>query len=139
MRPTSKKTVIKMREEYERTIRKTATENLKRKFPDRPWIEDATSAWVSRKDLEGLLNANNADGLRIYYGVHNTSTNSNPRNDFNGLHSLLFVATKDSADPQNPTTETSVDQLDDAGTGDEEPTDYEGAAGTDVLLCPPIC
>ena len=139
MRPTSKKTVTKMRDEYERTIRKASTENLKRKFPDRPWIQDAASAWVSRKDLEALLNANNADGLRIYYGVHHLSTNSNPRNDFNGLHSLIFVATKDSSDPQNPTTETSVDQLEETGTDDAEPTGYEGAAGTDVLLCPPIC
>ena len=32
MQPTSKKTVMKMREAYERTIRKSSTENLKKKF-----------------------------------------------------------------------------------------------------------
>ena len=140
MRPTSKKTVNKMRDEYEKVIRKTANENLKRRFPDRPGIQDASSGWVSRKDLEALLKANNADGLRIYYGVHHASTNTDINRDQHGLHNLIFVATKDSANPENPTPETSVDQLEDTtGTGEEEPTDYEGAAGTNILLCPPIC
>ena len=142
MQPTSKKTVMKMREAYERTIRKTSTENLKKKFADRPWIEEASSTWVSRKELEALLNANSADGLRIYYGCHHESTHSDPKLDYHGLHNLIFVATKDSVDAQNPSTETSVDQLRDiAVTGDTsaEPTDYEGSAGDVTTLCPPSC
>lgn len=138
MQPRSKKTVMKMREAYERTIRKTSTENLKRKFPERPGIEDAASTWISRKDLEALLNANNADGLRIYYGCHHQSTHADPNLDHNGLHNLIFVATKDSNDPQNPTPQTSVDQLSDTAD-DEEPTDFEGSAAADGLLCPPLC
>lgn len=126
-----------MREAYERTIRKTSTENLRRTFPDKPWIEEAASTWISRKDLETLLNANNADGLRIYYGCHHQSTHQDPRQDYNGLHNLIFVATKDSADPQNPSPQTSVDQLsDDKG---DTPPDFEGSAATDGLLCPPFC
>lgn len=126
-----------MREAYERTIRKLSTQNLKKTFPDRPLIEDASSTWISRKDLEALLNANNADGLRIYYGCHYQSTHDDPKLDYNGLHNLIFVATKDSTDPDNPTPQTSVDQLsDDKG---DEPTDFEGSAAADGLLCPPLC
>ncbi len=148
MQPTSKKTVMKMREAYERTIRKTSTENLKKKFADRPWLEEASSTWVSRKELEALLNANSADGLRIYYGCHHESTHSDPKLDYNGLHNLIFVATKDSVNAQNPSTETSVDQLRDiavtgvsgtVGLTDVEPTDYAGNAGELTPLCPPNC
>ena len=142
MQPTSKKTVMKMREAYERTIRKSSTENLKKKFADRPWIEEASSTWISRKELEALLNANNADGLRIYYGCHHERTHNDPKLDYHGLHNLIFVATKDSVDAQNPSTETSVDQLRDiAVTGDTsaELTDYEDSAGDLTQLCPPSC
>jgi hypothetical protein len=142
MRPTSKATVMKMREAYDNTIRKTSTENLKQKFPERPWIEEASSAWVSRRELEELLNANHADGLRIYYGCHYQSTNKVPVLDYNGLHNIIFVATKDSLDPENPATQTSVDQLQDYATANsstEEPTDYEGNAGEFTQLCPPNC
>lgn len=142
MQPTSKKTVIKMRAEYEKVIRKFSTENLKKKFPEKPGIEDAASTWISRKDLNTLLDANNADGLRIYYGCYYKSTNTDPQKDYNGLHHLIFVATK-STNPANPTMETSVDQLKDLSTtsedSDEEPTDYTDAAAGDTLLCPPHC
>lgn len=138
MKPTAKKTVMKMREEYEKTIRKSSTENLKKKFPDRPWIEEAASSWVSRKDLEALLNANNADGLRIYYGCHHISTNSNSKYDYLGLHNLILVATKDSVDAKNPKTQTSVDQLKDIEE-DAQILTYDGAAGTDIEPCPPVC
>ena len=142
MQPTSKKTVMKMRDAYERTIRKSSTENLRKKFPDRPWIEEVSSIWVSRKELEALLNANNADGLRIYYGCHHERTHNNPKLDYHGLHNIIFVATKDSVDAQNPTTQTSVDQLRDIavieGSG-AEPTNYEGSAGEVATLCPPSC
>lgn len=142
MQPTSKKTVTKMREEYEKTIRKTSTENLKKKFADRPWIEEASSTWVSRKELEKLLNANNADGLRIYYGCHHQSTHDDLKLDHHGLHNLIFVATKDSINAQDPKTKTSIDQLSDevpTETGSEELTTYKGAAIADALLCPPWC
>ena len=137
MKPTSKQTVMKMREAYEKSIRKSSTENLKKKFPERPWIQDASSTWISRKELEALLNANNADGLRVYYGCHFESTNNDTARDFNGLHNLIFVATKDSANAENPKSETSIDQLKD--TGSEEPTSYEGAAESGGFLCPPYC
>lgn len=140
MKPISKTMVMKMRDAYEKTIRKTSTENLRNKFPERPWIEEASSTWVSRKELEELLDANNADGLRLYYGCHYQSTNKEPILDYNGLHNLIFVATKDSVDPQSPRVTTSVDQLRNISvTGTEEVTDYDGSAGDLAQLCPPNC
>ncbi len=139
MQPTSKQTVTKMREEYEKTIRKISSENLKRKFPDRPWIEDASSTWVSRKELEELLNANNADGLRIYYGCQHEKAHDDPKLDYEGLHTLIFVATKDSIDPKNPSALSSVDQLKDIPLDSKEITGYVGVAGTETLPCPPHC
>lgn len=126
-----------MREAYEKEMRKFSTEKLKKKFPERPWMEDAASIWVSRKDLNELLNANKADGLRIYYGCHHQKTHNDPRQDYEGLHNLIFVATKDVVDPANPATETSDDQLIDEE--DEQVTSYKGMAGTNDSLCPPNC
>lgn len=137
MQPTSKKTAMKMREAYEKEMRKFSTEKLQKKFPERPWVEDAASTWVSRKELNALLDANDADGLRIYYGCHHRKTHIDPRQDYEGLHNLIFVATKDTVDPENPTTETSDDQLID---GDDKDTNsYVGMAGTYDSLCPPNC
>jgi len=140
MQPTSKKTVMRMREAYENTTRKISTESLKNRFTDRPWIQEATSTWVSRKDIETLLNDNNADGLRIYYGCHDESTDSDKKLDYLGMHNLIFVATKDSVSALNPTTETSVDQLRDITISENgQLTTYEGSAGEFTGLCPPSC
>ena len=78
MQPVSKSTISKMTELYNQTIGKTSTENLKKKFPERTSIKEASSAWVSRKELEALLNDNQANGLRIYYGSHYESTKERP-------------------------------------------------------------
>lgn len=144
MKPVSKATLAKMREAYKKNIQSFSTDNLKKKFPERAGIEEASSAWVSRKDLETLLNANNADGLRIYYGCHHESTHKDPANDYNGLHNVILVATKDSVDSKNPTFENSVDQLKDS---EAEPAtaakltqeDYVGSGGDMYPLCPPAC
>ena len=143
MQPISKATLTKMREAYEQTIRKTSTENLKKRFPERPWIEETSSTWVSRKDLDKLLNTNNADGLRIYYGCHYKSTHMEPILDYLGLHNLIFVATKDGVDAQDPQLESSIDQLKDtvttADNETDEPVTYDGSAGDVTALCPPRC
>ena len=128
-----------MRAEYEKVIRKFSTENLKKKFPDRPDIQDAASTWVSRTDLNALLDANEANGLRIYYGCFYEKTNDDPKLDCNGLHSLIFVATKDSINPENPTTQNSRDQLNETTTNIDATSSYEGVAGTEDAVCPPHC
>jgi hypothetical protein len=137
MEPVSKDTINKMRQEYENTLRKDATAKLKKKFPGKPWIEEATSAWVSRKDLEALLHDNKANGLRIYYGCHHESTNSDPQKDLHGLHNVILVATKDDVDPENPTLQNSKDQLKEGQPISS--ADYTGSGGDTLPLCPPNC
>lgn len=140
MKPVSKAIIDKMKDAYEKTIRTTSTENLKKKFPDRPWIEETKSTWVSKKELLALLEGNKANGLRIHFGCHYESTHKDPKKDMIGLHTVIFVATIDSINPDNPTTENSVDQLDDdkvkklADTGS-----YGGSGGDSTPTCPPIC
>ncbi len=143
MEPVSKASFMKMKEEYENTLRKSSTENLRKKFPERPWIQEVQSAWVSKKELLALLEDNNANGLRIHYGCHHKSTHKDPKADYRGLHNVILVATIDSVNPDNPTTENSVDQLKDAGdarnAGDVIFSSYAGTVGDLLPLCPPEC
>lgn len=144
MKPVSKAALAKMREAYKNNIQSFSTNNLKKKFPERAGIEEASSAWVSRQDLETLLNANNADGLRIYYGCHAESTHKDPAKDYNGLHNVILVATKDSVDSKNPTFENSVDQLKDSEAKSSAASkvtqqDFAGSGGDGFPLCPPSC
>ena len=148
MQPITKKVVKQMREAYDQNIRIPSTQKLKKKFPERDWIEEVSSTWVSRKELDALLTANKANGLRIYYGCHPTSTSHDTRKDCLGLHNLIFVATIDVVNPDNPKTETSDDQLRDdeaparytsVGMYSSDGDSYEGMAGEFTPLCPPNC
>ncbi|MDQ2718566.1 MAG: hypothetical protein M3Z26_02210 [Bacteroidota bacterium] len=144
MEPISKKMISEMRDEYEKTIRKTSTENLKKKFSNRPMIQEASSTWVSRKELESLLNDNNANGLRLYYGCHHESTHNDPQKDYHGLHNIILVATKDDVDTENPTVENSKDQLNDieqkpVAKNEMAVQSYAGSGGDMLPLCPPNC
>jgi hypothetical protein len=144
MKPVSKSEIIKMREEYENTLRKISTADLKKRFPERPWIEEVSSAWISRKELEDLLNDNNANGLRIYYGCHHESTSKDPHEDYLGLHNVILVATKDSVNPKQPSIKNSKDQLQEGGikisvSTEDGQGNYSGSGGDAVPLCPPNC
>ena len=145
MEPISTAAIMNMKDEYENTLRKLSTESLKQRFPDRPWIEEVQSAWVSKTELLALLEDNNANGLRIHYGCHNESTSQDPAADYLGLHNVILVATIDSVNPDNPTTENSVDQLQDAagaqraGIMSLTPGSYGGSGGDLISLCPPNC
>ncbi|MEP6950663.1 MAG: hypothetical protein ABI863_15365 [Ginsengibacter sp.] len=145
MEPVSSAAIMKMKEEYERTFRKSSTENLKKKFPARPWIQEVESAWISKKELLALLEDNKANGLRIHYGCHHESTHKDPKLDYHGLHNVILVATLDSVNPDNPTMQNSVDQLKDTAK-DEHPMStlqttgaYTGKGGDLIPLCPPNC
>ena len=145
MEPVSNATIMKMKEEYEKTFRKSSTENLRKKFPARPWIEEVQSAWVSKKELLALLEDNKANGLRIHYGCHHENTHEDPRQDYHGLHNVILVATVDSVNPDNPTLKNSVDQLKNTAK-DEQPKSaaqiagsYKGKGGDLIPLCPPNC
>jgi hypothetical protein len=147
MKPVSKSEIEKMKALYEETICKSSTENLRKKFPNKPSIAEAQSAWVSKKELLELLEHNNANGLRIHYGCHHESTHSDPNADCHGLHNVILVATVDSVNPDNPTPGNSVDQLSDGNSSNTsavtiavENTDSYGGNGGDALpLCPPNC
>ena len=144
MEPISSAAITKMKEEYEKTLRKFSTENLRKKFPDRPWIQEVQSAWVSKNELLALLDDNKANGLRIYYGCHNKSTSADPRADYLGLHNVILVSTIDSVSPDKPTTENSVDQLIDEANSEKAdsappPGPYGGHGGDLIPLCPPNC
>src|ERR1017187_2135435 len=136
MKPVSKATINKMKEEYEKTIHKSSTKNLRKKFPDRPWIEEAKSVWVSKKELLALLEDNKANGLRINFGCHHESTHKDSKKDMLGLHNVILVATLDTVNPDNPTTENSADQLNDnlskakSGSGL-----YSGGGGDSLPTC----
>ncbi len=139
MKPISKATIDKMKEEYEKTIRKSSTKNLKKKFPNRPWIEEAKSVWVSKKELLALLEDNKANGLRIHFGCHHESTNKDPKADMHGLHTVILVATVDNVNPENPSTENSVDQLKEGTTLGDSSDSYGGSGGDGLPACPPTC
>ena len=130
-----------MKEEYENTIRKSSTENLRKKFPDRPWIEEAKSTWVSKKELLSLLEDNTANGLRIHFGCHHESTHIVPKKDMLGLLTVILVATLDTVNPDNPTTENSIDQLKDDNIREAESNtgSYAGSGGDNLPVCPPTC
>lgn len=145
MQPISTAAILSMKDEYEQTLRKLSTANLRQRFPDRAWIVEVQSAWVSKKELLALLEDNNANGLRIHYGCHNESTSQDPKADYLGLHNVILVGTIDSVNPDNPTTENSVDQLQDAANAQQAGSmpltsgSYTGSGGDLIPLCPPNC
>jgi len=147
MKPVSKSEIDKMKALYEKTIHKASTKKLKKKFPDRPDILEAKSVWVSKKELLQLLEHNEANGLRIYYGCHHESTHDDPKQDHLGLHNVIFVATLDTVNPEEPTCKNSKDQLADEETKNTLNMEglsivtntYKGSGGDMVPICPPNC
>jgi hypothetical protein len=90
---------------------------------------DSKSVWFPRKAVETLFNDNTADGLRIYFGVHDADVIPTPYDD---RLTVVLVATK-YEDGKN------VDQL----KGDvDSKSNGEGGAGYGLnhgKLCPPTC
>lgn len=143
--PTPKEVIDKMIEEYEKELRGPSTARLRRKYPHRPDIEETKSAWVSRKEIDALLNDNHGNGIRIYFGIHYKSTNPNGNGvEYEGQHNLILVATRDDVNPNDPTTENSRDLLAESLNPEEANSvifndDYTNM-GSDLLpLCPPKC
>jgi hypothetical protein len=145
--PTTKEVMMEMIAEYEGDLRKGSTERLKRKYPGRKdHIEEVRWAWVSRKEIEDLLNDNKGNGIRIYYGCHHKSTDMDPKKDYLGLHNLILVATRDEKNPDNPTADNSEDQLEESTDETKANSititvmdDYTGMAADLLTLCPPRC
>ena len=136
LKPISKDAINVMRNTYETTLRALSTANLRARFPDRPEIEEAQSAWVSVKDLQQLINDNKGcDGLRIYFGCHGDKTRANDFPfEYQGLHNLIFVTTKSNS--EIPTAENSIDNLGNSATADGT---FKNMGGDKIPLCPPNC
>jgi len=100
---------------------------------------DSKSAWFSREAIEELFNVNNADGVRIYFCVHDTDIMPTPYDD---KLTVVLVATK------NINGKTEDQLFDRAGTDQTEVKSLMMAskkglgAGTGLnhaSICPPSC
>ena len=146
--PTPKKQVLDMINEYLGSLHKDSTQSLRKRFPGRTFPDgspfcEAKSGWVSRSELDQLLDDNGGDGLRIYYGCHKESTLKEAGVEYQGMHNIILVATK--SIPGQPGYKSS-DQLTESKDPEEANsvvvtgiTGYQGDAGDLVPLCPPRC
>lgn len=140
----------KMIVHYRTHIAPVLTELKNSKFPDVDQnTQDATSAWISIADLEKFIADNkatgNANGIRIFYGVHvSDSFVGDPGKNLKGLHTIIFVPTTSGDQP--PTYMNSrniVPVADTGGIGDKSTTESAttgtGYALDHVAICPPLC
>jgi len=96
---------------------------------------DTESIWVSIYDILDLISHNRANGIRIYYGRHDDNHEQWP-----GRHNLIFVATRDTDNPHNPSGDNSVDLL--GGEHLDPPFDkakFTGLSMDGAPMCPPRC
>ncbi len=97
--------------------------------------DDTKSGWVSVNELMALISDNKANGIRIYYGRHD---DNDPLHK--GRHNIILVSTFDATNPQNPTSQTSVNLLNyTAAAGPTNSVTYTGLGGDAIPLCPPAC
>lgn len=93
---------------------------------------DSNSVWFTRKAVEELFNENDADGLRVYFGVHDSKIMDT---EYDGQLMVVLVATK-YIDGKN------VDQLKDRDQEDENDGPIQGGPGYGLnhgSVCPPNC
>jgi hypothetical protein len=135
---------------YANNIAPVLTKLKKTNFPDiDPNIPDATSAWMSVAEIEKFIADNkatgNANGVRIYYGVHTKdSFPGDATKNQKGLHNIIFVPTSSGSQP--PTYLNSKNMVDvkpsdgyNAYNVQEGDTNNTGYALDHSALCPPYC
>lgn len=134
---------------YDKERRQPVSRELTKAFGRQ--TEDTQSVWISKEALVELLELNNADGIRLYFGLADDYPGHKLRNaECRKKHTVIMVATQ-AKDPKNPTMENSVDCLSvppKAG-GEKERGDATGPllmpvssrrAGLpadDIPMCPP--
>jgi len=94
---------------------------------------DSKSAWFPRAAIEELLNLNDADGLRIYFGVHDTAIMATPYDD---KLTVVLVATKNigGRDQDQLFEKTETESL----SMKSRPTTLAPGTGLNhSLICPP--
>lgn len=109
---------------------------------------DTESGWVSAEEILALINDNNADGIRIYYGRHKENDALYP-----DQLNVILVATKNSNAGSQATYKNSVDQLNEFKANGPvnsvifnfpyedytKPGDYERMGVDAIPLCPQNC
>jgi hypothetical protein len=96
-------------------------------------VWETKSCWVSRSEIDQLLNYNGGNGMRIYYGRH--AATETP--EYANKHNVILVATLDSTNPLTPTSENSDDQLN--PKVNSVIVSYQGMGDDAIPLCPPHC
>jgi hypothetical protein len=99
---------------------------------------DALSCWVSVAEVLQLIADNNGNGIRLYYGRHGDKEGP----DFKGKHNIILVSTRDTTNPGSPTSENSVDLLNELakkGPVNSVTVSFEGMGDDVIPLCPPHC
>src|SRR5665213_2354061 len=148
--PTPKGLIKEMVEEYMNTMQKNSTDSLRKRFPGRTFPDgspfcDTYSAWVSKVEIEQLLKDNDGDGIRFYFGCHKRSTMADVKVEYQGMHNIILVATKNLwAEDKGY---LSVDQLKESKDPKEANSiitsglsgNYSGNGGDLMPLCPPQC
>jgi hypothetical protein len=85
----SKTQLDKLINNYRKKIKRVRKGSLK--LHDHDVKVDTKSAWFSRAAVEELFAVNEADGLRIYFGVHDNDVMETPYDD---QLTVILVATK---------------------------------------------
>jgi len=151
--PQSKLDLAEMNEMisfYATNIAPELTKLKNTRFPDIDHnIPDATSAWISFAEIEKFI-ANNratgeANGVRIYYGVHTRdSFPGDPSKNQKGLHNIILVPTSSGTQPPTYMNSKNIVEVTAAVTDSREinmntVTTNTGYALDHATLCPPFC
>ena len=125
---------------YSENLGKTGTDILNAGSPSQ-LRSQPTSAWVSWHELQQLMEDNDANGIRIYFGQHTSfSAPAGREADYKDLLTIILVATKDSQNPDMAQFNSSVDQLTvDADPAKASSVSFAGQADDQFPICKPTC
>lgn len=131
-------TLMKTYQETVKRIRKNDNSGIASDYdPD----FDSKSVWFPRKAVEALFDDNDADGVRIYFGVHNADVMPTP---FDDRLTVVLVATKlvDGRNVDQLKDDECPDNDGDADNDQDSDDDGEGGPGYGLnhgTVCPPNC
>lgn len=113
--------------------------NMRKNYSTKLPEPNTESGWVSIYELMEFISDNKGNGVRIYFGRHDEK-----HPNYKNQNTVILVATRDTVNPNDPTTENSVDLLNAYEAKGEVnsvilSTGYEGKGGDTIPLCPPRC
>ena len=95
---------------------------------------DTNSVWFSRAAVEELFKVNNADGLRIYFGVHDTAIMPTPYDD---QLTVVLVATQKVNGANRDQMYLAEEENKTALEAEEEEGLPPGSGLNHAIICPP--